>query len=56
MDRETEIIALQYAANRLQTLLDSTCNHCRGSDVRLDIEAMKRKIEQDIDRLDGKDN
>lgn len=53
---EQEARELQFAVNVLQGLLDSTCNHCKGSDVRTDIAARQRSLQIQIDELDGKIN
>ena len=50
---EIEQYARQYAVNVLTGLLDRTCNHCKGADVRTDIEAEKRRIELLIDTEDN---
>jgi len=56
MTRDEELIALQYASNVLQGLLDQVCGHCSGRDVREAIQMRKLKLDNEIQLRDGQDN
>lgn len=51
-DRELLALQMQWAANCLQSLIDETCNDCKGKDVREAMAARKRKLEQQIEEID----
>jgi len=52
-DKELEALKREFACHVLQGLLDQTCNNCKGSDVRLEMEARKRSLELEIEKLDA---